>query len=112
MFEKTANSISSLNSFRMAVTTSNYSNLFTLSAGGFADYIVMVGKATFSGTPGVCWIGLNSTTNTAKMDALLFNGSFLSNYGSTYTPKFARYYTGKTMYLLMDSDSAGLPLLV
>ena len=72
----------------------------------------MVGKATFSGTPAACWIGLNSSTDTAKMDALLFDASFLSTYGSTYTPKFAAYYTAKSMYLLMDSNSSGLPLLV
>jgi hypothetical protein len=96
----------------MASTTTNYSNLLTISAGGFTDFIVMVGKANFNGTPAVCWIGLNSSTDTAKMDALLFDASFLSAYASTYTPKIARYYTAKTIYLLMDSDSAGLPLLV
>ena len=37
MFVKTSKSISALNSFKMAVTTTDYSNLFTLSAGGFAD---------------------------------------------------------------------------
>ena len=82
----------------MASTTTNYSNLLTISAGGFTDFIVMVGKANFNGTPAVCWIGLNSSTDTAKMDALLFDASFLSAYASTYTPKIARYYTAKTMY--------------
>lgn len=72
----------------------------------------MVGKATFNGTPGVCWIGLNSSTGVAKMEALLFDNSFLSTYGSTYTPKFVRFKGSANFYILMDSDSPGLPLLM
>ena len=86
--------------------------MFTLSDGNLSNYIVMVGKGTFNGTSAVMWIGLNTTTGTAKMDALMFNATFLATYGSTYTPKFVAYFDIKTMYLLMDPDSPGLPLLV
>lgn len=96
----------------MAGTTTNFSNLFSSSVGGSSGYAVMIGKATFNGTPGVCWIGLNSSTGVAKMDALLFNASFLSTYGSTYTPKFVKYRGSNFLSLLMDSDSPGLPMIL
>lgn len=112
VISKSSESVSAVHEFRMAQDTTNYQNLFTISSGGDNGYVVMVGKATFNGTPGVCWIGLNSNTGVAKMDAVLFNASFLSTYGSTYTPKFVRYRSSSNFYMLMDSDSPGLPIFM
>lgn len=85
--------------------------MFTLSTGNLANYISMVGKGSFKGTSAVMWIDLNTSTGSAKMDALMFDADFQTMYGSPYTPKFVLFYS-QNMYLMMDPDSAGLRLLV
>ena len=46
------------------------------------------------------------------MKSLEFDAAFLALYGSTYTPKFATYYDFKNLFMLMDNDSGGPPLIV
>ena len=77
--------------------------MFTLSTGNLANYISMVGKGSFKGTSAVMWIDLNTSTGSAKMDALMFDADFQTMYGSPYTPKFVLFYS-QNMYLMMDPD--------
>ena len=58
------------------------------------------------------WIGFNTSNGSAKMDALMFDADFQTNYGSPYTSKFASFFTSKTIYLMINPDSVGLKLLV
>ena len=77
----------------------------------------MIGKAKIDGIPSVVWIKLDpyNTNGTVKayMDALEFDLAFQSRFeGTNYTPKFADYVDKTHMYLLMDNDSGGRPLLL
>ena len=89
----------------------NYVNLLTLAL-GIADFRVHIGQATVDGVPSVVWIAVDSLTATATMNCLVFDATFLAQYGSNHTVKFATYGTTKQIILLMDNNSGGLPLLV